>query len=100
MEESTVSKSKQKREERAASVARKKRENLIWKIVGIVVAVALIGLVVFGIVRVIIKEANTIAPSSDYSAQLDDNGFIKGVRALDYVTLCDYKNMVVPESEG
>ena len=99
MEESTVSKSKQKREERAASVARKKRENLIWKIVGIVVAVALIGLVVFGIVRVIIKEANTIAPSSDYSAHLDDNGFIKGVRALDYVTLCDYKNIVVPESE-
>lgn len=99
MEESTVSKSKQKREERAASVAKKKREHLIWKIVGIVVAVALIGLVVFGIVRAIIKEANTITPSSDYSAQLEDNGFIKGVKALDYVTLCDYKNMVVPESE-
>ena len=99
MEENTVSKSKAKREERARNAAKLKRDNLIAKIIGIVIAVALIGLAVYGIARIIIKEANTINASGDYSAQLDDNGFIKGVRALDYVTLCDYKNIEVPSSE-
>ncbi len=99
MEENTVSKSKQKREERAKSVEKKKKEALIWKIAGIAVAVVLIGLAIWGITSIIIKEANTITPSGDYSAQYDDNGYIKGVRALDYVTLCDYKNIVVPTSE-
>ena len=99
MEESTVSKSKQKREERAKNAAKQKRNSMITKTVGIVIAVALVGLIGWGIARAIIKEANTISPSSDYSAQLDDNGYIKDVRALDYVTLCDYKNIEVPESE-
>lgn len=99
MEESTVSKSKQKREERAKNAAKQKRNSLIAKIVGIVIAVALIGLAGWGIVRAIIKEANTITASGDYSGQYDDNGYIKGVRALDYVTLCDYKHIDVPESE-
>ncbi len=99
MEENTVSKSKQKREERAKNAEKKKRENLILKICGIAVGVVIIGLIVFGIARVIIKEANTINASGDYSAQLDDNGFIKGVKALDYVTLCDYKNIEIPVSD-
>ena len=99
MEENTVSKSKQKREERAKNAAKQKRTSLIWKIVGIVIAVGLIGLIAWGIVRIIIKEANTINPSGEYSAELDDNGYIKDVRALDYVTLCDYKNIEVPKSE-
>ncbi len=99
MEENTVSKSKQKREERAQNAAKKKRESLILKIIGIVIAVAVIGLAIFGIVRVIIKEANTITASGEYSSQLDDNGYIKGIKATDYVTLCDYKNIEVPLSE-
>ena len=99
MEENTVSKSKQKREERAKSVEKKKKEALIWKIAGVAVAVILVGLAIWGITSIIIKEANSITPSGDYSAQYDDNGYIKDVRALDYVTLCDYKNIVVPTSE-
>ncbi len=99
MEETTVSKSKQKREERAKNLTKQKRTALIWKIVGIVIGVALIGLVAYGIVRVIIKEANTISASGDYSLYYGDNGFIKDVKATDYVTLCDYKNIEVPTSE-
>ena len=99
MEENTVSKSKQKRDERAKSVAKQKRDARIVKIVGIAIAVAIVGLVAFGIVRVIMKEAATINASGDYSAQLDDNGYIKGVKALDYVTLCNYKGIEVPKSE-
>ena len=98
MEENTVSKSKQKREERAKNVAKQKRDNLIVKIVAIVAGVAILGLAIFGIVRIIMKEANTITASGDYSAQLDDNGYIKGVKASDYVTLCDYKNIEVPKA--
>ncbi len=98
MEENTVSKSKQKREERAKNVAKQKRDNLIVKIIAIVAGVAILGLAIFGIVRIIMKEANTITASGDYSAQLDDNGYIKGVKASDYVTLCDYKNIEVPKA--
>lgn len=96
MEENTVSKSKQKRQERAKNAAKQKREGLIVKIVGIAAGVLIVGAVVFAAARAIIKEASTINPSGDYSAQLDDNGYIKGVKAQDYVTLCDYKNIEIP----
>ncbi len=99
MEENTVSKSKQKREERAKSTAKQKRDAMILRITGIVIVVVLVGLAAWGIARIIIKEANTINASGDYSAQFNDNGYIKDVRALDYVTLCDYKNIEVPNSE-
>ena len=99
MDENSVSKSKQKREERARNAAKQKRDSLIIRIIGIVIAVVLVGLAIFGIVRIIVREANTINASGDYSAQLDDNGYIKGVKATDYVTLCDYKGIEVPESE-
>ena len=98
-EDAAISKSKQKREDRAKSVAKQKREALTLKIIGIIIAVAVVGLVIFGIARIIIKEANTINASGDYSAQLEDNGYIRGVKALDYVTLCNYKGIEVPKGE-
>ncbi len=99
MEESTVSKSKQKREERAKNAANKKKEALILKIAGACVGIIILGLIIWGIASLVIKESQKIDASGDYSALLEDNGFIKGVKATDYVTLCDYKNIVVPESE-
>ena len=35
------------------------------------------------------------ASTFDYSAGLDENGYWKGVKALDFVTLCDYKNIEI-----
>ncbi len=99
MEETTVSKSKQKREERAKNAANKKKTALILKIAGICAGVIVLGLIAWGISTVVIKESQKIDASGDYSALLEDNGFINGVKATDYVTLCDYKNIVVPESE-
>ena len=99
MEDTTVSKSKQKRDERAKSVEKKKKEALIWKIVGICLGVTVVGLVIWGIVSMVIRESNKVEPSGEYSAMLEDNGFVKGIKATDYVTLCDYKNIVVPNSE-
>lgn len=32
----------------------------------------------------------------DYSAGIDENGFWEGIRALDYVTLCNYEGISVP----
>ena len=35
----------------------------------------------------------------DYSAALDDNGYFRGVRALDYVELCEYDPIVIPSEK-
>lgn len=97
--ESELSNSKKKRLDREKKNSKKKAESLVLKIVGAVVVVAVVALIVWGIVSASMKKANTITASNDYSAQLEDNGFIKGVKAADYVDLCDYKNIEVPLSE-
>lgn len=94
-----LSHSKQKRIEREKKENKKKLVNLVLKIVGIVCVVAVVALIAWGISSVVIKAANNIAPSSDYSAQLEDSGFIKGVKASNYIDLCDYNNIEVPLSE-
>ncbi|MBO4888003.1 MAG: FKBP-type peptidyl-prolyl cis-trans isomerase [Firmicutes bacterium] len=35
----------------------------------------------------------------DYSSGLDENGFFKGITALNYVELCDYLNIRIPKEE-
>lgn len=42
---------------------------------------------------------DSASPSFSYSTYLDDEGHWQGVTALDYVTLCDYKNIPVPSDE-
>ena len=37
-------------------------------------------------------------PTFDFSKGIDDNGHWEGIRALDYVTLCDYSNIQIPSS--
>lgn len=91
-----ISHSKQKRIEREKKENKKKVESLTLKIVGCLVVVAIVALIGWGIASLIMKTANTISPSSDFSAQLEDNGFIKGVKASDDITLADYKNINVP----
>lgn len=91
-----ISHSKQKRIEREKKENKKKVESLTLKIVGCLVVVAIVALIGWGIASLIMKTANTISPSSDFSAQLEDNGFIKGVKASDVITLADYKNINVP----
>lgn len=94
-----ISHSKQKRIEREKKENKKKVESLTLKIVGCLVVVAIVALIGWGIASLIMKTANTISPSSDFSAQLEDNGFIKGVKASDDITLADYKNINVPLAE-
>ena len=95
-ETSNVSHSKQKRIDRQKKESKKKVENLVLKIVGIVIAVAIIALIAWRITDAVIKASNEIVSSNEFSKELSDNGFVKGVKASDYVTLCDYKNIKVP----
>ncbi|MFT3985940.1 MAG: FKBP-type peptidyl-prolyl cis-trans isomerase [Lachnospiraceae bacterium] len=94
-----LSLSKQKRLEREKKRVKNKREKLIWKIAGIVLAVLLVGLIVAAIAQTIYFSANSVTASSDYSAQLTDDGFIKDVNASSNITLADYKTITVPLSE-
>lgn len=96
---SDMSKSKQKRIDRQKQESKKKIVSLTWKIVGAVIAVAIVALVAWGITSAVIKQANTITPSKDYSRQLKDNGYVKGVNPDDYIELCDYRNLVIPKAE-
>lgn len=99
VETSELSHSKQKRIERQKKASKKKAENLTLNIIGIVICVVVVGLIAWGITAAVIKASKNVTPSSDYSAQLEDTGFIKGVTAADYVTLCNYKGIEVPLSE-
>ncbi len=94
-----LSLSKQKRLEREKKRVKNKREKLIWKIAGIVLAVLLVGLIVAAIAQTIYFSANSVTASSDYSAQLTDDGFIKDVNASSNITLADYKTITAPLSE-
>ena len=51
------------------------------------------------IVKDQIKKAKSVAVDTDYSAQLDDNGKIKGIKAADYVSIPDYNNITADLSE-
>jgi len=91
--------SKEKRAEREKERKQEKNEILIWKIGGIVVGVIILAIIIYGIVASVMNSSTKVEASSDYSGELNDDGFVKGVKALDCVTIPDYKNIVVPLSE-
>lgn len=94
-----LSHSKQKRIDREKKNAKKKSEAVIGTVVGIVIGLAVVGVIAWGIVSAVIKASSNVVASSDYSAQLDDNGFVKGVKASNSIDLCNYKGIEVPLSE-
>jgi len=94
-----LSRSKQKRIEREKKENAKKRTSLITRVIITAVIVIVVGAIAGGIGYSIYKSSQELVANNEYSAQLDDNGFIKGADAKDYLTLADYKNLVVPEKE-
>lgn len=94
-----LSPSKQKRLEREKKRAKDKREKLIWKTIGIVLAVLIAGIIVAAIAQTVYFSVNRVTASNDFSAQLTDEGFIKGVNASSNIVLADYKTISVPLSE-
>lgn len=91
--------SKQRKLERAKKRADEKKERIIWRIAGIIIAVLIVGGIAFAIGNSIHKASQTVTASGDFSAEIDDNGFIKGFVAKDNITLPDYKNITVAKSE-
>lgn len=98
-ENEVISKSKEKREKRHKEVAKEKHSKfihkVIWIIIGVVVAAAIIGFAGFQIY----KNVTRTTASSDFSAGLTSEGFIDGVDVAASLELVDYENMVIPKDE-
>lgn len=95
-EEKTAEVKKSKGKRREEEIRREKFQKTIVAIVGIVV-----GLIVAGCIAwvVIYSVSFQVKETDDYSIGLDESGLISGVKAKDYVTLCDYNNITVPYEE-
>lgn len=95
----SLSHSQAKREARKKEIAQAKRNALLTKVIIAVIAVVLIGGIGAGIGFSIYKSSQQIKPNSNYSAKLDDHGYVKGVKATDIVTLPAYRDITIPLSE-
>jgi trigger factor len=98
-EKPELSKSKAKRVERQKEVAKEKQKKLIYRIIGIVIAVAIVAVIAFNIGKRVYTVAIRTTSDSNMSAGLDDNGIISGIDVSKYITLVDYKNISVPADE-
>jgi trigger factor len=98
-EKPEISKSKAKRVERQKEVAKEKQKKLIFRIIGIVIAVAIVAVIAFNIGKRVYTVAIRTTSDSNMSAGLDDNGIISGIDVTKYITLVDYKNISVPADE-
>lgn len=88
-----MSLSKQRKLERMAEIAKQKKKKKIAKIVVALVVVLILGLIALFVVKSIIKKQNEPSSVVEFSAMLDDNGKIQGVKPLDYITLPDYSSI-------
>lgn len=70
-------------------------KSIKWIVISLMI-VAVLGVIGWAVASSVVTNTK---PVSDYSEGLNEDGTIKDVRALDYVTLCDYKNITVARSE-
>ena len=95
----SMSLSKQRKLERMQALKKQKKDAALGKIAGLIVSIVLIAAVLAlfgaGISRMLTK----VNANSNYSAELNEDGTIKNVNASDSVTLCDYKNIVIPYAD-
>lgn len=98
-EQTGVSKSKAKREERRKQVMKAKREAHAARIAGIAVTAVIVLAIAALIGRQLYIAAIRTIPGTDYSAGLMDDGRIENADMASMVTLPDYKNIPIPEKE-
>ena len=94
-----MSLSKQRKLARQEEIAKQKRQAATFKVVVVILVLALIALVVWAVVSKIKKDNNKVDVNTNFSEQLDENGRIKGINAADYLTMPDYNNITVEKSE-
>lgn len=91
----TAKREAQKKNREKAIKRAKMMNSLKWVIISIVV-LAVVGCVGWAIAYNAVTNTKS---NADYSAGLSEDGMIDGVKALDYVDLCDYNNITVTEAE-
>lgn len=97
--DSGMSMSKARKIARKKEIEQMKRNAVVQKIVSIcLVAVLCVGLVSY-IGYSIYRKATRVVPNNNYSAALNENGFVDGVDAASSLNLVDYKSIKVPLSE-
>ncbi|MCR5421060.1 MAG: FKBP-type peptidyl-prolyl cis-trans isomerase [Lachnospiraceae bacterium] len=96
---SDLSNSMKKRIERANKQKKNKRSVLANRIISIVILALIAAGVVYLISTAVVKAASKVKPSDDFSACLDESGYIKGVNASSCLTLPEYKGIEIPHSE-
>jgi len=97
--EISKSNSQIKREQRKKEVASARRNARLMSIIGWAFVLVVIALIAWGVVSLIQKENSKVQMTDNYSAGLDENGYISGVKASSKVTLPNYKGLTVPYSE-
>ena len=102
--EPEMSKSKQKRETRKAEAKAAKKRKVVGRIIEIVIEVAIAALFGCAIIMGIIQSARKVTASSDYSANLTEEGYIEGqdlstVKDLGLTSLVVPADSVVPTDE-
>ena len=88
-----ISLSKQRKMARKQEIADQKKNAVIGKVVIAAVCVLIIGGIIWAIADSVIKKSKSVTADSDHSAQIDDNGMIKGIKASDYIKAADYNNI-------
>ena len=85
----------QKRNRENAIRKAKAVKSIKWIVISLMI-LAVLGIIGWAVASSVVTNTKPVA---DYSEGLNEDGTIKDVRALDYVTLCDYKNISVSRSE-
>lgn len=98
-EDTTVSKSAKKRNERRKEVNSRKKKSKITKIAIIAVVCAILIFLVYSIGDNIYFNATKTVASSDFSANLTEEGFVDGLDVAEYVKAPDYNNIVIALSD-
>ncbi|MBO4414400.1 MAG: FKBP-type peptidyl-prolyl cis-trans isomerase [Lachnospiraceae bacterium] len=94
-----MSLSKQRKMARKQAIADQKKNAVIRKVVLAVVCVLVIGGIIWAVTSAVIRKSKSVTADSNHSAQIDDNGMIKGVKASDYIKAADYNNIVADLAE-
>lgn len=98
-QESSMSLSKERKIARKKEIKQMKRNAKLSKIISLCVIVVLVAGTISLVGYSIYRRITRIEPSGDYSATLNDTGFIDGVDAASSVELPDYKNITVALSD-
>ncbi|MBR5407719.1 MAG: FKBP-type peptidyl-prolyl cis-trans isomerase [Lachnospiraceae bacterium] len=94
-----ISKSMQKRIDRAKQTKKAKRSAMTGRIISYVILALVAAGIIYLISAAAIKAVKRVTPSSDYSKYLDANGYVKDVAAGSCVTLPEYKGITIKNSD-